>query len=86
MSILLFNEENDDSLLLEKNGQSQNENELEVAIKESSSDLPLGKALNLLVHIHSRIFDKAIVTIRESLPAELTIHIIECKNLLNDSV
>lgn len=70
---------NDDRLLLKKQKSSNIETELESTIKESTSDLPLGKALNLLVHIHGHIFDKAINTIRHATPAELTVHSIECK-------
>lgn len=77
MSILLLNDKNEDKLLLKK--KVKNKTELEIAITDSTSNLPLGKALNLLVHIHSRVFDKAIATIRESSPSELTVHIIECK-------
>lgn len=79
---MLIDQINDDALMLERNGLLKNntENELETVIKESTSDLPLGKALNLLLNIHSHVFDKAIGTIRESTQAELTIQAIECKN------
>lgn len=87
MSQLLFKEEEEDqdSLLLERNNllkkshANQGVSELENAIKESTADLPLGKALNLLVNIHNHIFDKAVSTIRESTPAELTLKAIESK-------
>lgn len=78
---MLNDQVNDDALMLERNGliQTKTENELETIIKESTSDLPLGKALNLLLNIHARVFDKAITTVRESTPAELAIQSIECK-------
>ncbi|GAA5817484.1 hypothetical protein MFLAVUS_011032 [Mucor flavus] len=76
---MLIDQVNDDALMLERNGLLKNntESELETVIKESTSDLPLGKALNLLLNIHSRVFDKAIGTIRESTQAELTVQAIE---------
>lgn len=79
---MLIDQVNDDALMLERNGLLKNstESELETVIKESTSDIPLGKALNLLLNIHSQVFDKAIHTIRESTQAELTIQAIECKN------
>ncbi|KAG2196055.1 hypothetical protein INT47_008149 [Mucor saturninus] len=67
----------DDRLLLTKPRSSNNENELEAAIKDSTSDLPLGKSLYLLVHVHGHVFDKAMTTIRQATPAELTVHSIE---------
>jgi hypothetical protein len=56
-------------------------NELEETMKESTSDLPLGKALHLLVNIHGHIFDKAVNTIKEFTPEELTIKTVESKKL-----
>ncbi|KAI9348898.1 hypothetical protein BD770DRAFT_164236 [Pilaira anomala] len=77
--LMLNDQVNDDALMLERNGliQAKTESELETVIKESTSDLPLGKALNLLLNIHARVFDKAVTTVRESAPAELAIQSIE---------
>lgn len=79
---MLIDQVNDDALMLERNGllKDNTESELENVIKESTSDLPLGKALNLLLNIHGHVFDKAISAIRESTQAKLTVQTIECKN------
>ncbi|KAI8076271.1 hypothetical protein BDF21DRAFT_66511 [Thamnidium elegans] len=76
---MLIDQVNDDTLMLERNGllKDNTESELETVIKESTSDLPLGKALNLLLNIHGHVFDKAIGTIRKSTRAELTAQAIE---------
>lgn len=82
MSILLVDKENEDALMMERTGLLNSHepiNELEETIKESVSDLPLGKALHLLVNIHGHIFDKAVNVMRESSPAELTLKAIESK-------
>jgi hypothetical protein len=85
MSKLLIDEENEEALLLERNGLlnnskiSKSAQEFETAMINSTSDLPLGKALNLLVNVHSHVLDKAISTIQESSPNELTLKILECK-------
>lgn len=87
MSTLLFDRENEESLIVEKttilNKDATQEpalHELEKTIHESVSDFPLGKALNLLVNIHGHIFDKAVQIVRDSTPTELTVKVIESKH------
>ncbi|CAO3634881.1 unnamed protein product [Mucor hiemalis] len=84
MSTLLFDRENEESVIVKKttilNKDATQEpalHELEKTIHKSVSDFPLGKALNLLVNIHGHIFDKAVQIVRDSTPTELTMKVIE---------
>jgi hypothetical protein len=54
-------------------------NELEKSIHETTIDLPLGKALHLLLNVHRQVFDKAATSIQKSTTAELAIKSSECR-------
>lgn len=84
---LLSLENEDQPSILERNGllykEKENKNqplkELEEAIKESTSDLPVGKAIHLLLHVHGQVFDKAIKYLKESTPNEHVLLMADCK-------
>ncbi|KAF1804576.1 hypothetical protein V8B55DRAFT_1499181 [Mucor lusitanicus] len=87
MSILLLdNEENNASKILERNGLIDEKDsakdplvdELKKSIQETTADLPLGKALHLLLNVHGQVFDKAVSSIQKcSTAAEIAIKIAE---------
>lgn len=89
MSILLLdNEENNASKILERNGLIDEKDsakdplvdELKKSIQETTADLPLGKALHLLLNVHGQVFDKAVSSIQKcSTAAEIAIKIAECR-------
>ncbi|KAI8350928.1 hypothetical protein EDC96DRAFT_519232 [Choanephora cucurbitarum] len=75
-SLLLDQEEKQTPSLLQLETSGKNDSvtrELEESIETAVSDLPLGKALHLLLHVHSHVLDKAFETIRSSDPAHLLI-------------
>ncbi|CAO3674999.1 unnamed protein product [Rhizopus microsporus] len=53
----------------------ESESELEKLHKETIPDIPLSKALHLLANVHGQVFDKAISTIGQSSPLELSVKI-----------
>jgi hypothetical protein len=84
--LLDLDAENEASSILERNGLTNTEDqdtpiqELKKSLQESTSDLPLNKALHLLIHVHAHVFDKAVTSItKASSPAELMIKKTECK-------
>jgi hypothetical protein len=85
--LLDLDTENEAASILERNGLANNDvdqdtpiQELEKTLQESTSDLPLNKALHLLLHVHGHVFDKAVTGITEtSSPAELMLKKTECK-------
>lgn len=88
MSILLLDtEENEPSKILERNVLIHEKdttidpfiNELGKSIHETTIDLPLGKALHLLLNVHGQVFDKAVASIQKSTTAELAIKSAECR-------
>ncbi|KAI8364563.1 hypothetical protein BD560DRAFT_164355 [Blakeslea trispora] len=65
-SFLLDQERQTPSLIqLETHSDSVSQ-ELKESVETAVGDLPLGKALHLLLHVHNHVFDKAIETIRSS--------------------
>lgn len=83
MTTLHIDKEESDIFLLNRK-KRESESELEKLHKETIPDIPLSKALHLLVNVHGRVFDKAISTIRQSSPLELSVKIGEC-NYVNFS-
>lgn len=94
MSILLLdNEENTASNILERNGLFDEQDaakdplvgELKKSIQETIADMPLGKALHLLLNVHSQVFDKAVSSIlKSSTAAEIAIKTAECRYALHN--
>lgn len=93
MSILLLdNEENTASNILERNGLLDEQDttsgplvdELKKSIQETTADMPLGKALHLLLNVHGQVFDKAVSSIlKSSTAAEIAIKTAECRYALD---
>lgn len=80
MSKLLFHEsEEPDILLVNNNNNNNKQSQLEEIEKEITPSLSLNKALYLLINIHERVFDKAVLTIRQSSKLEVSLKLIECK-------
>lgn len=85
---ILSLEKEDKSSILERHGllytEKENKNkplqELEEEFKQSTSDLPVGKAIHLILHIHDQVLDKAIQSIKASSPKEHILLMAECKN------
>ncbi|KAL7313618.1 hypothetical protein PS15m_007342 [Mucor circinelloides] len=82
MSILLLdNDENNASKILERNGLIDEKDaandpladELKKSIQETTADMPLGKALHLLLNVHGQVFDKAVSFLQSSTAAEIAI-------------
>lgn len=84
MTTLHIDEEESDIFLLNRK-KRESESELEKLHKETIPDIPLSKALHLLANVHGQVFDKAISTIRQSSPLELSVKIGEC-NYINFSL
>ncbi|KAG1174962.1 hypothetical protein G6F70_002347 [Rhizopus microsporus] len=74
MTTLHIDEEESDIFLLNRK-KRESESELEKLHKETIPDIPLSKALHLLANVHGQVFDKAISTIRQSSPLELSVKI-----------
>jgi len=88
MSILLLdNEENNASNILERNGLMDEKDaakdpladELKKSIQETTADMPVGKALHLLLNVHGQVFDKAVSFLQSSTAAEIVIKAAECR-------
>ncbi|CEP13984.1 hypothetical protein [Parasitella parasitica] len=83
--LLLDNDENESFKVFEKNISIDGKdntvdsfaNELEKSVQEATADLPLGKALHLLLHVHGQVFDKAVLAIQNSTAEELAIKVVE---------
>ncbi|KAI8641797.1 hypothetical protein BD408DRAFT_202394 [Parasitella parasitica] len=83
--LLLDNDDNEPSRILERNiliNEKNNArdsfvNEVEKSIHEATTDLSLGKALHLLLHVHGQVFDKAVLSIQNSTAEELAIKVTE---------
>ncbi|KAL9548394.1 hypothetical protein MBANPS3_005703 [Mucor bainieri] len=78
MSILqLDTDENNASSILERTGLINEDDttkdpfvdELKKSIQETTADMPLGKALHLLLNVHGQVFDKAVSSIQKSATA-----------------
>lgn len=77
MTTLHIDKEESDIFLLNRK-KRESESELEKLHKETIPDIPLSKALYLLANVHGQVFDKAISTIRQSSPLELSVKVGEC--------
>ncbi|KAI9470751.1 MAG: hypothetical protein EXX96DRAFT_490804 [Benjaminiella poitrasii] len=89
MSTLLLDQENEAASIIERNGLISSKDEtddsdhfqpiqdLEKTIREYTSDLPLGKAIYLLLNIHGHVFDKAVISIKEATSPEILIKMSE---------
>ena len=85
-SLLLDQEEKQTPSLLQLKTNGKNDSvarELKESIETAVSDLPLGKALHLLLHVHSHVLDKAFETIRSSDPTHLLIAKADCKRFIS---
>ncbi|GAN07701.1 hypothetical protein MAM1_0172d07203 [Mucor ambiguus] len=81
-NLLLDNEANNTSKILERSGLIDEEDtkkdpfvdELKKSIQESTADMPLGKALHLLLNVHGQVFERAVSCIlKNSTAAEIAI-------------